>query len=116
MSDKFDMYMRKHIVRALCKCIIAAGYLIEYDNDCSDTDCKMPLHYDYKTIVKRIFDEENSCELYLYDNLSGGLRGWINLRLHNEGWNVISDYSVNIENLIKPVNDLQRQIEKKWYK
>lgn len=37
--------------------------------------------------------------------------GWINLIYGNDGWDVVSDYSVSLEDFLKPVADFSDKIE-----
>lgn len=54
-----------------------------------------------------LFDLDDAL-LEVRDDGTGCFRGWIRLVFGNNGWDLISDYSVNLEEFLKPVNEVAK--------
>lgn len=54
-------------------------------------------------LISQLFDLDNAI-VRVFDG--SVLVGWIHLVFGNSGWDLISDYSTNLESFLKPVNDL----------
>ena len=40
--------------------------------------------------------------------VGGPYKGWVRLVFGNSGWDLISDYSVNLEEFLKPVDEIAK--------
>lgn len=121
-----EIRIRQVIEQAIAKKTIevalAAGYMISV-NDGEETtlvNCT-----DQKAILAAMFttDEDylyiHAKEIHALNQLplrpsmpkSAGFFGWVYFVYGNDGWDVISDHTTNLEGLLKPVSRLENQIE-----
>jgi hypothetical protein len=90
--------LEMEIVSALCRAAMDAGYYFEVDGEdeedvTSINDLKRVLfNLDDATLIVK---DENQKEV-----------GWVKLVFGNSGYDLVSDYSLNLKNFLKPVNDL----------
>lgn len=101
MNVEKRMQIEKRIVREACKALDKAGYLFRlHDGE------------EYATGItndpKIITDEMHACdeEMILVYNQFCARIGSIQLVYGNDGWDVLADHSVNLEDVLKPVYDL----------
>lgn len=98
------------IVRKLVRTIIEAGYLITVDT----VGGEISYSNNYRKIMKNIFATD-TVEVLLSRDVEGEQHGWILLVYGNDGFDVIADYTINLEELLKPVNDLASKLEKEYF-
>lgn len=94
-----EMALVRHMVTAL----VGAGYAITVDDggDVGDEPVK------FETRVEEIVDAcfgVDECRLYLYKKGHTRSVGWIFLVFGNDGWDAISDYTVNLEEVLASTN------------
>ena len=84
--------VEKEIATAIVDSLLAAGFRIEVDNGDEET---LPIA-DRATILKSMFltDEER---LFVFKKNEPDWFGWVYLVYGNDGWDVLSDYTVNLE-------------------
>lgn len=103
-----DSYAEKVIVKRLVEAAVAAGYSVTIDNGDREVIVKSR---DAEAIVAatRRTDEDM---LYLADGPgqlpSRNYFGWVRL-IYGNGADVISDYTTNLEALLKPINEWVNQ-------
>lgn len=100
MTVETRQKIEKRIARAVIKNAIGAGYALAVDNGEETTKPST----NASAVLKAMFatDEEH---LIIYRTTNGFESiGWVFLVYGNDGWDVISDYTVNLENIIP--NDL----------
>lgn len=79
----------------------------EEQEDYSDSD----EGYNVRSVV---FDLD-MCSLELEVIATGERWGWILLVFGNDGWDLISDYTTDLEHFIAPINALARRLERGEY-
>lgn len=94
---------RIDIERKICRRAIRelrkAGYTLRiHSGDDWETTTAAPEN----KLMRAMF---NLDEAWLIAFKDGRQCGWVRLVFGNDGWDVISDYSMNLEEALKPVND-----------
>lgn len=111
MSVKMRQEVERKIVQAAIKQLLAAGFSLDV-NDGEETTLKHST--DAAAIVAAMFTTD---EDYLFVNepgagspaaaLKGGSRiGWVRFIYGNDGYDVMSDYTVNLESQLTEANKL----------
>lgn len=95
MSVAMRIEVEKKIISALVKQSIEAGYLITVHNGEEDTIEHSISHDD---IMKSIMTTDEEW-LYMYKPGEKNYFGWVYLVYGNDGWDVISDYTTNLEHI-----------------
>jgi hypothetical protein len=119
--------IEKRIARRVVRHLLQAGYRLTVDNG-GDT-YEIPYTYDFKTIVGAMFatdDERLVAEMVppaidagsaawaAYKAILGDrktIKGWVYFVYGNDGYDVISDYTLNLEQVIQPVLDYAEGLE-----
>jgi hypothetical protein len=100
--------IERHLVRTLVDELLGQGLWIAVD-DGEDTH---PVTNDRDTILDELM--ETDCDrvniYYQENNLQPSYQGQIFLVYGNDGWDVLSDYSVSVEHFITKTNDLAQRI------
>lgn len=91
--------IEKKIVRRAIKTLVDAGYT------CSIYDLKD------SSEKRKIFDEMISCDEERLRVRKGDISGWIYFVYGNDGFDVICDHTVNLEEVLKPVFEYARKFE-----
>jgi hypothetical protein len=100
--------MRQEVERKIAAAFInqalAAGFTISIDNG-GDEDEETKPSNNQDEILAGMFqtDEEH---LYVWNPTNGKRVGWVFFVYGNDGWDVISDYSVNMEPLMSEANKI----------
>lgn len=111
MSVKMRMEVEKKIVGAFVNSALAAGYRLSvsmergYDID-NMGDCGVLGTTDKESILREAFAGDD-CHIFVHENKNdvvtkGGLLdsvGWVYCVYGNDGWDVISDYTTNLDSL-----------------
>lgn len=100
MSRKLDEQLEKRICRKAVRALLDAGYDVGV-NDGEETVIER------STNTRKIYAAMYSTDedyLLAVDRTSGKAIGWVRLIYGNVA-DVISDYTTNLENVLKPVND-----------
>jgi hypothetical protein len=110
MGVKMRQMVEREISEAIVDALLKAGFEIGVDNgDNSGRDFELPNSVDRKRIFKAMFltDEDR---LYAIKNKQHV--GWVYLVYGNDGWDVLSDYTVNLEPYIGDKSPVQKIIDK----
>lgn len=124
MSIKMRQLVEKEIAGAVIDALLKAGFVVSVDNgDNSGGVASAASNFQYelanstnkKEILKSMFltDEDR-----LYTNKldehgnSTSPYGWVYFIYGNDGWDVITDYTVNLESLIGEGTEVQKVIDK----
>lgn len=92
------------LVRALIERLKVAGYHVGYE-DPDDGTRKFPAD-----LTAEVFNYD---EVYLLALPKGEVQSyWVKLVFGNNGWDMISDYSIALENEMKPIDQLAERLEK----
>ncbi len=94
MSVKMRQIMERRIASVLIRDALAAGYTISvYDGE--ETTLKQSTSR--KDILAAMFSVD---EEFLFFYKDGKRVGWVQFVLGNSGWDVISDYTTNLEHIM----------------
>jgi hypothetical protein len=85
------------IVDALIRAAAEAGFYFEVEDEHEDVT-------DVEALKHVLFDLDEA-NIYLRDK-NGGRRGWIRLIFGNNGWDLVADYSTNLEAFMTPINEV----------
>jgi hypothetical protein len=96
------------VVRHACRRIVLLmGYSISVDDGGDEPVTQIK---DIDAIVTAAFAVDG-CRLYVHEPATNkSPYGWIYLVFGNDGWDVISDHSVNLEELLKPTMEYAEQL------
>lgn len=86
--------IEKKIVRAFCLAAMDAGYTCQINNGDDETGPFSNL----TLALKHLFLTDQDV-ITLYDHF-GKQSGWAHMVYGNDGWDVIHDYSINVESLM----------------
>lgn len=90
------------VVNALLTSALAHGYAVSVDNGGDEFEISDSTNRE--DILKVMFDTDDE---YLHFSLNGKRKGWVWLVYGEDGWDVICDYTTNLdEDVMKPVNEL----------
>lgn len=107
MSVKMRQEVERKIVGRFVRDALAAGYRLTVSLERGyDTDEMLQGSRDYKRIMEEAFAGDE-CHIFVQDATGpildkGGFirsRGWVYCVFGNDGWDVISDYTMSIEKL-----------------
>jgi len=109
MNVKTRQRIERQIARKFLRIALAAGYAISLDNGGDDFEFKDST--DFKFIVGEMFatDEER-----LYLSKDGKRCGWVYFVYGNDGYDVICDYTTNLEHLMPEVTELSDRLEEQY--
>jgi hypothetical protein len=102
--------MRQEVERKIAKALVVdalkTGFVVSVDNG-EEESAKFD---DVKSILNAMFltDEER---LYMWNPTNGKMIGWVYLVYGNSGWDVISDYTVNLEPIMAGANKIADHYE-----
>lgn len=103
----FRITLECRIVRKTVDAFLKAGYALNVNNGGDDDELEKPTTHK-PTILKalREADEDYLKVFAPTDYLDAwNYKGWVRFVYGNDGWDVISDYTTNLEAALKPVND-----------
>lgn len=96
--------MEEAIVRLFIKTALAAGYTLTVNNG-GDED-EIEVSTDEQAIIDVMREAgEDIAYLFKLDNVAKHV-GWVQFVYGNDGYDVICDYTTNLEELLKPCTDL----------
>lgn len=106
MTVKQRQKIEKQIARKFLRIALAAGYAISLDNGGDEFEFKDST--DFSFIVSEMFatDEE-----HLHLSKDGKRCGWVYFVYGNDGYDVICDYTTNLEYLMPDVSKLADKME-----
>ncbi len=95
--------MEVRIIRQLVKDALAAGFKLSVD----DGEEQTPYYTEAKPVFTALMNTDEDY-LHLY---KPGLAGWVRLVYGNDGYDVISDYTTNLESVLAGANSLAEKVE-----
>jgi hypothetical protein len=96
--------VERKIAKAFVKEAIKDGYAITVDYG----DGPSKYLGSTKSVLAEMFQGD---EDFLQLHMKGAAAGWVQFIYGNDGWDVISDYSVNLEYLMGPANAISKRYE-----
>ena len=106
MLTQFELKQRinleKRIARVIVRDAIRAGYSLNVNNGGDENELSEP-STDHAAVVSKMFQTDQ--EHLLVHNSSNGQRiGWVFFVYGNYGWDVVNDYTVNLEPIMRNAN------------
>ena len=95
--------IERQIVTALIDRALAEGYELSVD----DGDNQHPWTTDRAEVIDVIMEADED-RLYLRKD---GRTAWVFLIYGNDGWDVVCDYNVSLDDLLEPINKLALSLE-----
>jgi hypothetical protein len=106
---------RQEIERAIVERVVddalAAGCWLNVDNGGDNMELEFPTSEKHE-IMKALFATDDD-RLYLFKPGNKRATGWVWFIYGNSGWDVISDYTTNLEELLAGANKLSDDLEPK---
>ena len=103
--------IERRIIRQVCKSALAAGYAVSVD--CGE-GLEIRRSCSVNKIMAAIMATDEDRLLFHKPIATGGHEkaafAWAYLVYGNDGWDVVSDYSTNIEDMMKPANELAERL------
>lgn len=103
--------VERKIATKLVKALLDAGYALATDEGEHHFYGESNPTRDHQTVLDALMTtDEEHLGVFDAEEATGQLRvarpfGWVYLVYGNDGWDVISDYTVNLEDVLKSVND-----------
>lgn len=102
------------IARKTIDVLLAMGYKISV-NDGEEVTVNRSRDRD-KILAAMFTTDEDALLVHLSgDAKNDGPFGWVRFIYGNDGWDVINDYTTNLEQVLKPVNELADRLERGEY-
>jgi hypothetical protein len=101
--------MEKAIARRIIKDALAEGWSVRIDNGAEEE--LPPASTDLRTIMAGLFltDED-----VLYFFKDGVRQGWVCLIYGNDGWDVVNDYTANLEAFMEGASSVADELEEQY--
>jgi hypothetical protein len=109
MNVKTRQMIEKRIARKFIQVALAAGYAISLDNGGHDFEFEHSSDFKVITGAMHAMDEER-----LHLSKDGKHIGWVFFVYGNDGWDVICNYTVNLEHLMPEVSQLCERLEERY--
>lgn len=103
MSVKMRQEVERKIATAFVKAAIREKYEIVVDYGDGPTD----LLFTTRSVLAAMFQGDED-RLYLYKKGGTRIVGWVYFVYGNDGWDVISDYTTNLESLMGEANKISK--------
>lgn len=114
MNVNTRISIEKKIAKAIIKTMRKAGYSISiFEGE----DYSIRRSKNKADILEAMFStDEDRIDLYKKDALDGTVKrhGWIMMIYGNDGYDVVNDYTTNLEELMKPINKLCDELQEKY--
>jgi hypothetical protein len=96
--------LERRIVRTIVNDALLAGFSLNVDNG-GDSFELADASTDKALLLRTLFqtDEER---IYVYNPSNSACIGWIRLVYGNDGWDVVNDYTVNLEPIMRNADKL----------
>ena len=118
----FRQTTERRIVSAAVKALLAAGYKLSVSLERGYDTAEMLKGSRNKARIMAEAFAGDECHIFVHEKdaepiVKGQVNsiGWIFCVLGNDGWDIISDYTTNLETAIKPALELSNEImEREW--
>jgi hypothetical protein len=98
MSAKMRQEVERKIATAVVETLLAAGFGLSVDNgDNGEREFEIKNSKSAKAVLKAMFQTDDE---KLYTTKDGRLDGYVYFVYGNCGWDVISDYTLNLEKYV----------------
>lgn len=99
---KLRQELERRIATQVVKDALAAGYVLVVDNGGDEPDYKGT---DETACLSAMFATDDE-RLYLFKPGGKWADGWVYFVYGNDGWDVINDYTTNLESLLKSAHEI----------
>lgn len=110
MSVKMRQLVEKEISAAIVDALLKAGFELQVNN--GDSESRWMI--DRANIIKHLYltDEDRIFVRRANNKDKSSVFGWVYLVYGNDGWDVLSDYTVNLESIIGEGTEVAALAEK----
>jgi hypothetical protein len=104
--------MERRIIRRLATDAIAAGYRITVDNGGYPDDYALLHSADVRAVMAAVMQTDEDVLFFCrHDKPSGVHPGWVKLVYGNDGYDVVCDYTIDLEPILAGANALADKLE-----
>ncbi len=108
MNVKFRQMIERRIAEEVITQALAAGFLISVEDG---EEITLKKSRGKAKILEAMFTTDEDRLYFTKPGQKEGDSGWVYFVYGNDGWDVINDYTTNLEEMMKPVNALIDKIE-----
>ncbi|EGC2886881.1 hypothetical protein H8593_004264 [Salmonella enterica subsp. enterica serovar Give] len=109
MNVETRQRIERRIARATAKALIAAGYKVAvFDGE----EIALQATDSERDIIGAMFSTDEDY-LFVYPADSNERIGWVRFIYGNDGWDVINDYTTNLESCLQAANELADELERR---
>lgn len=110
MGVKMRQLVEKEISAAIVDALLKAGFELQINN--GDSESRFMI--DRANIIKHLYltDEDYIMVRHADNSDKTSVFGWVKLVYGNDGWDVLSDYTTNLEKFIGDKTPVQKLIDK----
>lgn len=102
--------VEQKIVKATVNALLNAGYTLNVDNGGDEPELQTPTA-DPKVILGVLMEVDDEHLLVYEAATDPRATGWVRFVYGNDGYDVISDYTIGLEDVLKGVNEYARTFE-----
>lgn len=104
-AAKRRIEVEEKIAKRCVRDLLKAGYSLAIDNGGDDNESTPPMR-SFKAVMAAMSDTDDEY-LFVFNSHQKSKKpfGWVRFVYGNDGWDVISDYTTNLENVLGPVCD-----------
>lgn len=106
MNTNARQLIERIIASRIIRAMLDTGFAIDVEDGEETT---LERSTDHDSIIEHLFTTDMD---YIHAVKDGRRRGWVQLVYGNDGFDVICDYTVNLEDMLAPVNAFADQIER----
>lgn len=111
MSVKMRQLVENEITAKVVDVLLAAGYGLSVDNgDNNGDEYEIKNSHNFAKVLKALYQTDDD-RLYVHHNAVEPF-AWVHFVYGNDGWDVISDYTTNLEKLIGKGTEVERLVDK----
>ena len=101
--------IERRIATAAATGLIADGYAVAvYDGE----EIALEATDDVKSIVAAMFSTDEDY-FFVYPKVGGDRVGWVRFVYGNDGWDVIVDYTTNLESSLEKASELAEELQRR---
>jgi hypothetical protein len=101
--------LERKIAKTIVEDALRAGYALNVQNGGETEELPNP-SADPKLVLKTMFQTDDEY-LMVYNSITGKHVGWVRFIYGNDGWDVVNDYTVNLEPLMSRANAISDKAE-----
>lgn len=110
MNVKTRQAIERRIARKVVQLAIKAGYSLNIDNGGEGFELSVPSNKASVVLAGMFATDEERLFLFKGEKWDG----WVSLVYGNDGFDVMADYSISLDALLKPAYELARKLEDQY--